>query len=157
MSKDNGSGVRDASGQFLPGNTIRGGRISEAALTKALIAPHRRAIVARALRLMRSHDGRDAAAGCNILLTRLSPVPSPEREKVNLPALASAVGFEAKCDVVIAGVANGEISAEAGEKLLRLIDIYRAAVTSDSIEWRLRILEGKDVLPVEHDDGSDLA
>jgi hypothetical protein len=158
MAEENG--IREPrTGHYLPGNPSgRAGSTSQPTQTRVLIEPNRRSIIARAPRLMRSTNGRDAAAGINILLGLLSPIPSPEREKVNLPGLAIAVSLREKCDVIIAGVAQGSISAEAAEKLLKLVDLYRSAITADNHEYRLRRLEGKDV-PAERvaDDCSDLA
>ncbi len=149
-------------GHYLPGNPSgRAGSTSQASQTRKLIEPHREELVAKALALARSADGKDSAAGIRILLERLSPIPSPEREKVFLPSLATAVTFEARCTAVLEGVATGQISAEAGERLFRLIDIYQNAVTADSVERRLLALEGKLPTPtaerIADDSFDDLA
>lgn len=154
--------ARDASGKFLPGNPGGPGRkpgLSHAEKVRLLLEPEREALIGRALALTQNPDPFAAANALRICLERLAPAPKQESEKIQVPGLAEAATFAAKCDAVIKAVAEGEISAEAGERVLRLLDIYRRAHETDILERRVAALEsGKtpaitaSALPVAEDD-----
>jgi hypothetical protein len=126
-------------------------------MVRKLIEPHRTALIDRALALTQSSDPFASANALRLCLERLAPAPKQEAEKVEVPGLADAPTFAAKCQCIVAAVAAGEISAEAGEKLLRMVDVYRRAVAHDALEARIAALEGKKVNTIvsvpEVDDG----
>lgn len=136
--------LRDARGRLLPGQHLAGGGrkgTSQSELVRKLIEPHREALIERALALTKSTDPFAAANALRIVLERLAPAPKQEAEKIEVPGLAEAEGFAARCQAVIAAVAAGEISAEAGERVLRLLDVYRRAVETDELASRIDALE----------------
>lgn len=147
--------VRDEhTGHFLAGHSgIPGagrpkGR-SQSELVRVLIEPHRVVLIERALLLTQSTDPFAAANAIRICLERLAPAPKQESEKIEVPGLAEAKNFTDKCDAVILAVSTGDISAEAGERVLRLLDVYRRAHETDILERRVAALEaGKPV--IEH-------
>jgi len=47
---------------------------------------------------------------------------------------------------ILAAVADGEISAEAGDRLLRMLDTYGKAVVLDEHERRLQAIEGSKTI-----------
>jgi predicted transcriptional regulator len=146
-----GEVVRDASRRWLV--PPKGGRPkgrSQSELVRVLIEPHRQALIDRALELTKSADPFAAANALRICLERLAPAPKQESEKVEVPGLAEATTFAAKCEAVIAAVASGEISAEAGKSVLQLLDVYRRAHETDALERRIAALEsGRAVQTIE--------
>lgn len=140
--------ARDERGRLLPGHSglPGGGRPrgrSQATMVRELLEPHRVELVERALELTKSTDPFAAANGLRICLERLAPAPRQEAEKIEVPGLAEAKTFTEKCNVVIAAVADGAISAEAGERVLRLLDVYRKAHETDILERRIAALEAE--------------
>lgn len=138
--------VRDERGRLLPGHSPLpgGGRprgVSQATLVRKLIEPHRESIVRRALELVNDKDPFAAAQGLRICLERLAPTPRQEAEKIEVPGLAEASTFTGRCDAVIRAVAAGDVSAEAGERVLRLLDVYRRAHAADELAQRLIAIE----------------
>ncbi len=143
--------IRDERGHFLPGHGGLPGAgrpkgRSQSELVRVLIEPHRVVLIERALALTQSADPFAAANAIRICLERLAPAPKQESEKIEVPGLAEATTFTAKCDAVILSVSMGDISAEAGERVLRLLDVYRRAHETDILEQRVAALEaGKQV------------
>lgn len=139
--------LRDERGRLLPGARLPGaGRpkgMSHSEKVRALLEPHREELIGRALALTQNPDPFAAANALRICLERLAPAPKQESEKIEVPGLATAATFSAKCDAVIRAVSAGEISAEAGEKVLRLLDIYRKAHETDILERRIAMLEAQ--------------
>jgi hypothetical protein len=138
--------VRDEQGRLLPGHPGLPGSgrprgTSQSDLVRKLIEPHRQALIERALKLTESADPFAAANGLRICLERLAPAPKQEAERIEVPGLAEAGTFAGKCDAVIRAVSNGDISAEAGERVLRLLDVYRKAHETDALEARIVALE----------------
>jgi len=138
-----GEVVRDAAGRWL--TPPKGGRpkgSSQSELVRKLIEPHRVALVDAALELaFKSPDPHARARGIDIALSRLAPTPRQESERVEVPGLAEAATFSGKAQAVLAAVACGEISADAAEKLLRLLDVLRKAIEHDALERRIADLE----------------
>lgn len=140
---DNALTGRAKNGTLLPGHSVkspgrpRGPSASE--LVRALIEPHREAIIAKAVELAKLGD----AASIKLCLERLAPIPRPEDEKVVVPGLKDATTLQAKATAILAAVADGQISATAGTQLLRMIDSYGKTVVLDEHERRLRAIEGK--------------
>lgn len=134
---------RTESGRFLPGHSVRsperGRGPSAAEQVRALIEPHKAEIIAKAVELAKLGD----AASIKLCLERLAPAPRPEDEKVVVPGLKDAHTLQAKATAILAAVADGQISAAAGDKLLRMLDTYGKAVVIDEHERRLQAIEGK--------------
>ncbi len=123
--------------------------LSQSEKVRALLEPHREELIGRVLELTKSADPHAAAGALRIALERLAPAPKQEAERLDIPGLADATTFQGKCDAVIAAVANGEASADAGAKVLALLDVYRRALETDALveriasgEARIAALEG---------------
>lgn len=137
-----GEVIRDEAGRWL--KPPKGGRPkgrSQSELVRVLIEPHRQALIDRAFEISKAGDLHAASGAIRILLERLAPAPKQESERVEVPGLADAPTFAAKCEAVLAAVACGDISAEAGERVLRLLDVYRKAHETDALERRIADLE----------------
>lgn len=134
---------RAEAGRFLPGQAPRSpGRPrgpSAAEQVRALIEPHRAEIIAKAVDLAKLGDPQ----ALKLCLERLAPTPRPEAEKVTVPGLAEAITLKAKAEAIMAAVGRGEVSAEAGDKLLRMLDTYSKAVALTEMEQRLAAIEGR--------------
>lgn len=134
---------RAEDGKLLPGHSLkspgrpRGPSASEQ--VRDLIEPHKAAIIAKAVQLAKMGD----PTSIKVCLERLAPVPRPEDEKVVVPGLKDAPTLKDKATAILAAVADGQISATAGDKLLRMLDTYGKAVVLDEHERRLRAIEGK--------------
>lgn len=129
------------SGTFQPGHAFHPKRNgpSPAEQVRALIEPHKAEIIAKAVELAKLGD----AASIKLCLERLAPAPRPEDEKVVVPGLKDATTLKDKATAILAAVADGVVSAAAGEKLLRMIDTYGRAIVVDEHERRLRVIEGR--------------
>lgn len=150
---------RDPEGKFLPGGPGGPGRPkgrAQSELVRALIEPHREALIERALALTQHADPFVAANALRICLERLAPIPKQESERVEVPGLKDAKTFTDKCEAVVAAVATGDISAEAADRLLRMIGSYARAVAVDDFDRRLRALEAGHVWRPAKDDVTDL-
>ena len=134
---------RNQDGRFVTGHAVKStGRPkgpSAAEQVRALLEPHKAAIIAKAVELAKMGD----PASIKLCLERLAPIPRPEDEKVVVPGLADAPTLQAKATAILAAVAAGQISATAGDKLLRMLDTYSKAVVLDEHERRLQAIEGK--------------
>ncbi|OJZ17941.1 MAG: hypothetical protein BGP21_06410 [Thiobacillus sp. 65-29] len=137
---------RAEGGKLLPGHGLKSpGRPrgkSPSEQVRDLIEPHKAEIIAKAVQLAKMGD----PTSIKVCLERLAPAPRPEAEKVVVPGLKEAETLQDKATAILAAVADGEISAEAGDKLLRMLDTYAKAVVVDEHERRLRTLEGKPAL-----------
>lgn len=134
---------REGGGRFVAGHSVKSpGRPkgpSAAEQVRALIEPHKADILAKAVELAKLGD----AASIKLCLERLAPIPRPEDEKVVVPGLKEAPTLQAKAIAILAAVADGQISATAGDKLLRMLDTYGKAIVLDEHERRLQAIEGK--------------
>lgn len=147
--------TRGKGGEFLPGlapkspGAPRGPRASDQ--IRALIEPHREALIARAVELALAGDPQ----ALKLCLDRLAPTPRQEAEKVCIPGLAEAPTFAGRCDAVVRAIAAGNLAPEDGDRVLRALDTYRRAHAADNIEHRLARLEtgGRTIVVV--DDGGD--
>lgn len=142
---------RDAEGKFLPGGPGGPGRPrgpTQSELVRTLIEPHRGALIERALALTTHADPFAAAQGLRLCLERLAPAPKQEPEKVIVSGLADAHTVEDKARAIIAAVGAGEISAESGERLLRMVDVLAKTVDLGQIERRLADLEAGRTIDV---------
>lgn len=129
---------REDGGRFVSGHSVKSpGRPkgpSAAEQVRTLIEPHKAEIIAKAVELAKLGD----AASIKLCLERLAPVPRPEDEKVVVPGLTEAPTLQAKATAILAAVAHGQISAAAGDKLLRMLDTYGKCVVLDEHERRLQ-------------------
>lgn len=106
---------------------------------RKLLDPHKPALINRAVELALAGD----PACLRLCLERISPLPRPEAEKVFVPGLAQAPTLQAKATAIMGAVASGHISAEAGDRLMKLLDTYAKAIVADDHEKRLALLEGQ--------------
>jgi len=134
---------REGDGRFVPGHSLkspgRGKGPSVSEQVRALIDPHKEEIIAKCIELAKLGD----ATSMKLCLERLAPIPRAEDEKVVVPGLKSALTMHDKATAIMEAVADGHISATAGEKLLRMLDTYGKAVILDEHERRLKAIEGK--------------
>lgn len=145
---------RNQDGRFVTGHAVKStGRPkgpSAAEQVRALIEPHKAAIIAKAVELAKMGD----PASIKLCLERLAPIPRPEDEKVVVPGLADAPTLQAKATAILAAVAAGQISATAGDRLLSMLATFSKAVVFDEHERRLQEIEGKrrkHALPTRND------
>lgn len=141
--------TRTSGGHFVPGHGIkspgrpRGPSASE--MIREMLLPHQPELVAKVVELAKLGD----PAALKLCLERLAPTPRQEAEKIIIPGLAHAPTIQGKCDSILAAVADGHISTEAGERALRMISTYLAAAVATDHEARLAALEdGKTRLAV---------
>ena len=81
-------------------------------------------------------------------MARLAPTPRQEAERVVVPGFREAESLQGKAEAIIAAAACGEISAEAAERLLRVLDVYSKAILTTELERRLQALEqGRTAAP----------
>jgi hypothetical protein len=102
---------------------------------------HREALVERVLKLAFDQDGNVSNRALELALTRLAPVPRQDSERVIIPGFKDALTLQAKAEAVIDAIATGEVSAEAGTKLLQVLDTYGRAIITTDLEKRLAALE----------------
>jgi hypothetical protein len=112
-------------------------KLSASEQIRQLLLPHQPELVAKAAELAKLGE----PVALRMCLERLAPTPRPEAEKVVVPGLKEAPSLQAKATAILAAVADGQISAEAGDKLLRMLDSYGRAVVLDEHEQRLRLIE----------------
>ncbi len=143
--------LRDSRGHFLPGQQAFRGHPAvgkrhhptRGELIAAALEQHRPELVDRLLGIALQGDMADTSTvrALEVALSRLAPKPKDSGEMVAIPGLADAVTLEGKARAVIEAVAAGEVSADAGQRVLQLLEIYRKAVAHDDMETRLRALE----------------
>ena len=129
---------RDAAGRLQRGHAMgRPPGKTELERIRALIAPNREAIVATLVAGALVGDVKAAEA----LLDRLAPRPRPTGERVHVPGLREATTIQGKADAILAAVAGGGISAEAGRAALAMLADYAKVRAVDDLEARLARLE----------------
>lgn len=131
---------RETDGKFRPGHAIKGGRHpgpSRAERLAEAIEPHIPKIISKALELAAMGD----PASMKLVLERYAPIAKQDGERVIVDGFASAPTLELKAQAVMAAVANGQVTAEAGERLLRTLDAYARVVVADDHEQRLQAIE----------------
>jgi hypothetical protein len=133
--------MRDAEGKLLPGHGMKSpGRPrgkTEAEKIRELLSPHKPKILAKLIELAAAGD----PVSMRLYFERVSPPLKQDAEKVNLPGFRDAPTLQGKAEIVLAAAAGGVISAEAAEKLLRVLQIYQATCVATDHEVRLRALE----------------
>lgn len=134
--------ARDANGRLLPGHHLgRPAGRSQADLVRMLIEPMREELIETLRTNSKSPDGTVSNNAAKTLLERLAPRPKEASERVHVPGLAEAQTLTAKAEAIVAAVATGEISAEAGERLIRLVGVLREVIAHDELEARIAALE----------------
>jgi hypothetical protein len=86
----------------------------------------------------------NAAKGGDMLAAKIiiDRLHAPARgEPVSLPEMNDAKTIEQRCEVVIAAVADGRVTPEEAERILRVLDLTTKARAFDSLEDRIRQLE----------------
>lgn len=151
---DDGKPARDERGRLLPGHkglpgAGRPSGLAQSEKIRALLEPHREELIGRTLELaLKSPDGQVSARALEIALTRLAPTPRQEAERVVVPGFREASTLQGRAEAVITAAACGEISAEAAERLLRVLDVYSKAILTTELERRLQALEqGRTAAP----------
>lgn len=146
--------VRDEGGRWVV--PPKGGRpkgLTQSEKIRALLEPERDRLVGKLLELCNNDDPLARSSqvrAIELALARLGPPPKQASETIEVPGLAEAQGFAAKCECIIAAVSHGHVSAEAGERVLRLLDVYRKAVEHDQLAARIEALErGKRAKTIE--------
>lgn len=136
---------RAADGKFLPGGPGGPGRprgMSHSEKVRALLEPERENLLNRVMGLTKSEDPHAAISAIRVCLERLAPAPKQEPERVEIPDLANARTVSAKAEAILRAVADGIVSPESGERILRMLDVVSRVVALDELERRVRALEG---------------
>lgn len=131
---------RTDGGLFKPGHSIKGGRKAGPSRAEQLaeaIEPHIPEIIAKAIELAKLGD----PASQKLILERYAPIAKQDAERVIVDGFASAPTLELKAQAVMVAVASGQVTAEAGERLLRTLDAYARVVVADDHEKRLQAIE----------------
>lgn len=131
---------RTDTGLFKPGHAVRGGRTpgpSRAERLAAAIEPHIPEVLAKAIELAKLGDPQAQ----RLILDRYVPIAKQESERICVEGFATAPTLELKAQAVMVAVASGQVTAEAGERLLRTLDAYARVVVADDHEKRLQAIE----------------
>ncbi|QDF96789.1 hypothetical protein CJ010_09735 [Azoarcus sp. DD4] len=143
-------------GKFRSGHAVKGGRTpgpSRAERLAEAIEPHIPDIIAKAIELAKLGD----PASQKLILERYAPIAKQDAERVIVEGFASAPTLELKAQAVMSAVASGQVTAEAGERLLRTLDAYARVVVADDHEKRLQAIEAGRNAPkpvtLDHDTG----
>ncbi|MDH4466163.1 MAG: hypothetical protein QE290_19215 [Acidovorax sp.] len=131
---------RTDTGLFKPGHSVKGGRTpgpSRAERLAEFIEPHIPKIITKALELAALGDPQAQ----RLILERYAPIAKQDGERVIVDGFATAPTLELKAQAVLIAVANGQVTADAGERLLRTLDAYARVVVADDHEKRLKAIE----------------
>lgn len=109
----------------------------------AYIEPHMQAILDKAIELAKLGD----PASMKLIADRYAPPAKPASERVSIPGFADAASLQEKAQAVLAAAASGHCSAEAAERLLRVLDVYSRAVSTTALEARMLALESGRAAP----------
>lgn len=146
-------------GKFRTGHAVKGGRTpgpSRAERLAEAIEPHIPEILAKAIELAKLGD----PASMKLVLERFAPIAKQDGERVVVDGFALASTLEHKAQAVMIAVANGQVTAEAGERLLRTLDAYARVVVADDHEKRLQAIEAGRGAPkpvtFDHDSGQPI-
>jgi hypothetical protein len=131
---------RDERGHWLPGHAPKGGRpkgVTRAERAAQFLEPHAQEALKRCLEHALSGD----AQMMKLILDRVAPIPRAEGERVVVPGLAEARNVSDKARAIVAAVADGSITTEAGRSVLQMLDVLARATKLDEIERRLKAIE----------------
>ena len=120
-----------------PAGRPRGAR-SKATIMAEKLLTERLDSVTQAI-LQRAEDGDVGAA--RLVLDRLLPVKAT-RVKLELPPIKTAADASVASDVILAAMARGELSLEAGGQLLAAIEARLRIIEAVDFERGLNDLEG---------------
>lgn len=135
---------RNDVGHFKPGHAVRGGRKpgpTKAEQVAEYLAPHIQKVLDKAIELATAGD----PASMKLIMERYAPPAKQEDEKVLVEKFASAPSLEEKSAAVMAAIASGEISANAGQRLLQALETHTRIVSAHDLEQRLTALEQRGV------------
>ncbi len=137
--------TRDDRGRFLPGHPLKSpGRPKQptrAEQIRALLEPHREDLIGQLMRNMKSEDGAVSNGAIRLALDYLAPKPKPESEHVQIDGLAEARTLTEKALVIAAAVAQGELSVESAEKIMRMLDIVQRSAAIDDLRREVEALK----------------
>lgn len=144
--------VRDANGRWIvpPRSPGRPRGLSHSEKLRALLEPEREALIGRLLALTRDDDPHASARAVEIALRYLGPPPRPEAERIVVPGLAEAKTLHDRAAAVVAAVADGAVSPEAGQKVLQMLDVLNRTAKTADLEARIAALEGRKAEAIEH-------
>jgi hypothetical protein len=97
------------------------------------------AIIARLVEAARAGDVQAAA----LILSRVAPPLRPQREPVELPALAKAGSLADQARAVLVAVATGALSTDQAGELLAALANAAAAIEVDELQARIAALEAQ--------------
>lgn len=140
------SSDRDSTGLFKPGHGVKGGRTpgpSRAERLAKAIEAHVPEVLAKAIELAKLGDPHSM----KLVLERYAPIAKQDGERIQVEGFASAPTLELKAQAVMVAVASGQVTAEAGERLLRTLDAYARVVVADDHEQRLQAIEAGRAAP----------
>jgi hypothetical protein len=138
---------RTQTGRFVAGHKVlspgapKG--VSKSELIRGLLEPNREKACARLVELANAGD----PAAMKLYFQYLAPPAKPESEMVKVPGLKNAVTMADKAFAVLGAVAEGQISAEAGNNLLRMLNTYMGAISMTEMQQRLAALEASRAAP----------
>jgi hypothetical protein len=115
------------------------------------LQPHSEEVIGKLIELAKLGDPNSI----RVYMAYLAPPPRPEAERVTIPGLASAHTPKEKADSIVAAVASGAISFEAGERAMSLLARYMQAITATDHELRLRALEEGKPAGIEYQQDTD--
>ncbi len=103
----------------------------------AYVEPHIQKVLDKAIELAAQGD----PVSMKLVLERFSPLARADDERVSVPGFASAPTLEGKSAAVMSAIASGDISANAGQRLLQALETHVRVVTAGDVETRLAALE----------------
>ena len=115
------------------------GRPDKRAAWRAELGDALPAILARLVEAAKAGDVQAAA----LILSRVAPPVRPQREPVELPALAKARTLGEQARAILAAVAAGELSSDQAAELLAAVANAASAIETDELARRLDALEAK--------------
>jgi hypothetical protein len=135
-------------------NVTRAGKDLRELQTQAAqrLAPHVPAVLDKVAELARLGDPKSA----QLALAYAIGTPQPGT-RVNLPGLAAGANLTARAEAIVVAMADGSITVETGERLLRAFDAVARVAAIDELAARIDALEGKKLLTVEADEVRALA
>lgn len=152
--------VRDARGRWItpPKSPGRPALPTRSERLRAALEPHEKDLVDRLIGLSKGDDPHAAARAIELALRYIAAPAKPEGQAIVIDGLATAATLRDKAACVVVAVASGQITPEAGEKVLRMLDVLGRAAKLDDFESRIAALEGRRVDAIEPPsaDASDL-
>lgn len=101
------------------------------------LEPRKQAVLDKLAELAEAGDGKAQ----DTFLRYFSPGARQEDERVRVEGFASAPTLQEKASAVMVAIAEGSISAAAGQKLLQGLELYTRVITAGDLEQRLQALE----------------